>query len=410
MVADRLGFGQAFGAGALSEPRTRTRENRPNREQHRESPEPAPAPQRISQNQAHHRIQSAKPVRLKHGLERRLPNENDMRIPFSAVFVLAWASGCSPDSSREAAAGRETMADSAAPAPDATGHGTALVPANGTLETVTALAQDPGRQLPPDSADASHEQIRLGLRIVRETKTYAGAYVGNEMTCGNCHLNAGQKDGALPFVGISGTFPHFRSRSGRLISLEDRIRDCFVRSMNGSAPPYDSKELLAVSAYITWLSRGQPVGKDPPWRGRNTIAKKNQIPIDQLDVAHGQQLYLRHCAMCHGPDGQGVELKTAKAGPLWGPGSWNDGAGAARVYTLAGYIRYAMPLTSPGSLSDQEAQHIAAFISAHERPSFPAKATDYPDGDIPVDAVYYPQRFKVNPLMAKLATAASSKR
>ena len=37
--------------------------------------------------------------------------------------------------------------------------------------------------------------------------------------------------------------------------------------------------------------------------------------------------------------------------------------GAARVYTLAGIVRYAMPYLNPGSLTDQEAQEVAAYIN-----------------------------------------------
>jgi len=97
--------------------------------------------------------------------------------------------------------------------------------------------------------------------------------------------------------------------------------------------------------------------------------------------------------VCHGADGQGVS-----GPPLWGPGSFNDGAGTGRVYTLAGFIRYAMPLSAPGSLSDEEAQQIAAFINSHDRPAYPNKDQDYVGGQVPTDAVYYPQRYPQNPL------------
>lgn len=130
------------------------------------------------------------------------------------------------------------------------------------------------------------------------------------------------------------------------------------------------------------------------------IAQENLIPVEQLDPVLGRELYTRHCTMCHGADGQGVEIEGVKPGPLWGARSWNDGAGAARVYTLAGYIRYAMPLTQPGILTDEEAQHVAAWINAQERPSYAGKAEDYPAG-APVDAVYYP-RYPENPLRARL--------
>jgi thiosulfate dehydrogenase len=66
-----------------------------------------------------------------------------------------------------------------------------------------------------------------------------------------------------------------------------------------------------------------------------------------------------------------------------------DGAGAARVYTLAGIIRYSMPYLNPGSLTDQEAQELAAFIDSKPRPSYPYKQQDYRTEKIPADSVYY---------------------
>ena len=108
-----------------------------------------------------------------------------------------------------------------------------------------------------------------------------------------------------------------------------------------------------------------------------------------LDRMHGRELFADRCANCHGEDGQGVEIGDKKAGPLWGPRSWNDGAGVARVYTLAGFIRYAMPYLAPGTLTDREAQEIAAFINSQPRPAFPFRDRDYPGQKIPEDAVYY---------------------
>ena len=81
-----------------------------------------------------------------------------------------------------------------------------------------------------------------------------------------------------------------------------------------------------------------------------------------------------------------------KAGPLWGPDSWNDGAGAARVYTLAGIIRYSMPYMRPGRLTDEEAQELAAFIDSKPRPEYPFKQKDYQSEKLPVDSVYYFKR------------------
>ena len=63
--------------------------------------------------------------------------------------------------------------------------------------------------------------------------------------------------------------------------------------------------------------------------------------------------------------------------------------GRRRIYTLAGIIRYSMPYLNPGSLTDAEAQQVAAFITAKPRPRYPFKERDYPSSKIPSDAVYY---------------------
>lgn len=252
------------------------------------------------------------------------------------------------------------------------------------------------------------EQIRNGFRIFTNTAREVPQISRNALSCNNCHLNAGQRDKALPLVGVATVFPEYNRRAGRLFSLEDRIVGCFLRSQNAvppdgrvsshendtseTFPSTRSKEVLALSAYITWLSRDLAVGAKIPWRGHNVIAADRLIPVAQLDPTRGEALFKEHCTNCHGDDGQGVDIGDKKAGPLWGPASWNDGAGAARIYTLAGFIRYAMPYLSPGILTDEEAQHISAFINAHPRPTFTRKEKDYLTEPLPPDAVYYLSR------------------
>jgi thiosulfate dehydrogenase len=239
------------------------------------------------------------------------------------------------------------------------------------------------------------QQVRWGYRIFVDTPREAPRFTGGKVSCANCHLNAGQRERAMPLVGVAGVFPEYNVRAARLISLADRIVDCFLRSENatsyqdGELPTPTSREVLAVQAYLAWLSKGHPFGASPSWRGQNTIAPARLIPIDKLDVAKGQTIYTERCQSCHGADGQGVQIGDKKAGPLWGDASWNDGAGAARVYTLAGIIRYSMPYLDPGSLSDEDAQHVAAYITSQPRPHYPFKHRDYSGSRIPVDAVYY---------------------
>ena len=277
-----------------------------------------------------------------------------------------------------------------------------LIPASTTMVTAWDMPRNP---LTDSSLDDSRlsKDIRWGYKLFTNTPAESRHFVPGKMSCANCHLNAGQRERSLPLVNVAGMFPEYNRRSGRLYSLNDRIVDCYWRSENGTGivegqskeaaaemlPSPTSKEVLAIAAYLTWIARGAEVGKNPSWRGQNTIDAKALIPLKKIDRKKGEEIFLERCTSCHGADGQGVQVGDKKPGPLWGPDSWNDGAGAARVYTLAGIIRYAMPYLNPGSLTDEEAQEVAAFITSKPRPSFPYKQTDYLTEKLPGDAVYY---------------------
>ena len=116
------------------------------------------------------------------------------------------------------------------------------------------------------------------------------------------------------------------------------------------------------------------------------------------DPVHGKKLYEAKCAECHGGNGEG--LKNARNEfvfpPLWGNDSFNIGAGMARTYTAAAFIKNNMPvaygLNAPlgqgGALSDQDAVDVAEYFSHQPRPDFAAKVKDWPNGGKPKDARY----------------------
>jgi thiosulfate dehydrogenase len=271
-----------------------------------------------------------------------------------------------------------------------------LIAASTTMVTAWQIPQDPTAD-PALTDPKLGDQIKWGYRLFMNTPHEAPKLTGGGVACANCHLNAGQRERALPLVGITGMFPEFNNHAARLISLQDRVVDCFLRSENATGrgiddlPSTGSKEVLAITAYLTWLGRGHSVGSNPAWRNKNAIAADKLIPVAKLDAAAGEDIYKERCTSCHGADGQGVQIGDKKAGPLWGDGSWNDGAGASRVYTLAGIVRYTMPYLNPGSLTDEEAQQVARFITSKPRPVYPFKSKDYVGGKVPVDAVYYGQ-------------------
>jgi thiosulfate dehydrogenase len=263
------------------------------------------------------------------------------------------------------------------------------------------------------------KSVLRGFDLFMNTSKLAPELSGGTMSCNNCHPNGGQRETAMPLVGIAKIFPEYNKRAGRVFTLEDRIIGCLLRSMNatgsrgfgsktrhennldGSALSPQTPEVRDLAAYITWISNRPEVGKQIPWRGHNSLPATALIPVKQLNPNLGKSLFNEWCSICHGKDGQGIVLYGRRPGPLWGPNSWNDGAGAARTYTLAGMIRYWMPYVNPGRLTDEQSQHIAAYITAQPRPGFPFKNKDYVKEKIPVDAVYYKQLYSTNPLIVK---------
>jgi thiosulfate dehydrogenase len=221
--------------------------------------------------------------------------------------------------------------------------------------------------------------------VLTETQIYAKAYVGNGLSCSSCHLEAGQKAYAAPWVGLWGVFPEYRSRNGRVITLQDRVNDCFLRSMNGKALPYDSDEMRGILAYIWWLSRDVPTGV--PVQGRGFARVPATHPPN---LTRGEIVYAEKCAQCHGADGQGREGASGEYvfPALWGRKSFNIGAGMARLGNAAGFVKTNMPVGQENTLSNEDALDVAAYFTRKPRPDFPAKSHDWPMGDKPDDVPY----------------------
>ena len=228
------------------------------------------------------------------------------------------------------------------------------------------------------------EAVRYGKRVLTQTQVFASAYVGNGLNCSSCHLEAGAKAYAAPWLGLWGMY-EYRARNAKVNTLQDRINDCFERSMNGKPLPSDSDEMRGILAYVWWLSRDVPTGVEVRGRGFRRL-RASRAP----DAGRGQTLYVEKCSSCHGADGQGRPGPNGEyAFPaLWGPKSFNIGAGMARLNTAAAFTKTNMPLGQDNTLTDQEALDIAAYFTHQPRPDFPAKIRDWPKGDKPKDVPY----------------------
>lgn len=219
------------------------------------------------------------------------------------------------------------------------------------------------------------ELIRYGKALVVRTARYLGpkgvvASISNRMNCQNCHTYAGTQNFANPFSAVASTYPKYRSRSGRIESIEFRVNDCFQRSMNGATLDNQSREMRAIVAYIKWVGKDVPNGVRPMGTGTQELTLLERA----ADPEKGQRIYIQHCQRCHGENGQGllaVDSSEYIYPPLWGDNSFNTGAGLYRISLLAAFVKnnmpYGMNWTSP-ALTDDHAWDVAAFIVSQPRP------------------------------------------
>lgn len=209
------------------------------------------------------------------------------------------------------------------------------------------------------------DSIRLGLQIFRDTPKYAGAYVGNKMSCGHCHVGNGTVAYAIPLVGVPGLFPLYREREKEVITFEERIEQCFQRSEFGHRVPNNSPEMTGLVAYAQWLSKDQAIGRPLPGRGLE------KLPAGLTgDVDRGSIIFAKQCVPCHGADGAG-QLPAIPA--LWGPDSYSDGAGMNNIERQAAFVQHNMPQSNPGSLTPQEAMDVATYVHSKPHPHFELK-------------------------------------
>ena len=253
------------------------------------------------------------------------------------------------------------------------------------------------------SNDAIPDNVTYGYKLITNTSEYLGPlaqkesmrFAGNNLSCTNCHLDAGRKIGSGSFVGITNRFPQFRGRENKIGTLAERINGCFERSMNGRAMDTALEEMKAMIAYMDWLSKDVPKEIEKKYKGYRKI----NIPTIKADVDKGKILYKQKCMICHQENGTGMKKPGNRFTgyiypPLGGKDSYNNGAGMHRVITAAEFIKSNMPLgatyDSP-QVTDVEAYNVAAYINTFLRPEKKNKKEDFPDKKLkPVSTPYGP--------------------
>ncbi|MEF3366299.1 c-type cytochrome [Methylocystis sp. 9N] len=254
--------------------------------------------------------------------------------------------------------------------------------------------------------DAHGRLIRHGRDLITATYAHIGPdmpdraqrFAGNNLACGNCHLDAGVKKFGLPIFGLTEDFPAYSARAGAEISLQDRVNSCMTRSMNGRPLPAASPQMRAIVAYIGFLSLGLRKGEKLSGLGAGAMPELDRA----ADPMRGRDrdIYQGRCIGCHNVDGAGVQNSLPGLGagyafpPLWGSDSFNDGAGMARLITASNFIHSNMPdgvdYLHP-RLAVDEAWDVAALMVSKPRPNRAGLEKDFPDLlKKPVDAPYGP--------------------
>jgi thiosulfate dehydrogenase len=215
---------------------------------------------------------------------------------------------------------------------------------------------------------AADDLVGYGKKLVAQTFAEIGPdttkpFAGNRLACQNCHLDAGSSHAGIPLIGVAKGYPKFSTRSGRVISLAERIDECMTRSMNGKPLTEGSREMAAFLAYIGSLD-GPPAVQAP-------AAPEPPAPAG---AERGAEVYARTCAVCHQPHGLGLRAGMGyQFPPLWGPDSFNDGAGMDRFDRAVVFIQQNMPRgvdPEHPQLTLQEAWDVAAFLKSRPRPHY----------------------------------------
>jgi sulfur-oxidizing protein SoxA len=118
-------------------------------------------------------------------------------------------------------------------------------------------------------------------------------------SCADCH-----GDARSSMKGLAARYPAFDAARGRPIDLEQRINICRTERQNATPLPFESKDLLALAAYVGRQSRGMPIEITDDERTKPFLQAGHDMFYQrqgQLDLS---------CAQCH-DDNWGQKLAGA---------------------------------------------------------------------------------------------------
>lgn len=97
--------------------------------------------------------------------------------------------------------------------------------------------------------------------------------------CAACHSSESIK-------GVAARYPARDAKTGRVMNLEQRINACRTDRMKAQAYPYESRELLSLTAYVARQSQGMPIDVEKSEVGEGLYRQR----LGQINLS---------CAQCH---------------------------------------------------------------------------------------------------------------
>ena len=165
------------------------------------------------------------------------------------------------------------------------------------LTVLSASADIPLNERRSGYADLSRETkamqdddtVNPGMLAVLEGEDLWKKESGSEAkACADCH-----GDARVSMKGVATRYPAFDAPRGRPVNLEQRINICQAERQQSKPFAYESKDLLALTAFVAMQSRGLPIA--PPDDAQLT-------PFREA----GRELYFRRqgqlnlgCNQCH---------------------------------------------------------------------------------------------------------------
>lgn len=165
----------------------------------------------------------------------------------------------------------------------------------GMAPAAIALAGEPAAGVSFQSAETRRIQAddaaNPGLLWVEQGAALwerPGTAGADATSCASCHAAPEHS-----MRGVAARYPAVDPASGRLLNLEARINACRTEQMHAPALPYESAELLALTALVSYQSRGLPraVSIEGPARAHYEAGRAFFVTRQgQLNLA---------CANCH---------------------------------------------------------------------------------------------------------------